>query len=152
MKGCGMNRFAHERTNAVAHLPRRSHRISKGKHLLGLRLSLFGEAGNAVNQHRSFSCTGSSHDQHRPMNVRNGFALAIVGKKRGRMRLRLGDSHRGPEYHHDQQRAERGAILEKRPKIQGRYNAEATTAVAAIAAVSARRMVLPSEAEIHPEF
>jgi hypothetical protein len=39
------------------------------------------------------------------VNMRNGFALAIVGKKRSGMRLQFGNSHRGPEYHHDQRAA-----------------------------------------------
>ena len=97
VKGCRMDWFAEKPANSIAHFSRRGHRIGKGKDLFGLRLSLLDKAGNAVNQDRSFSCTGSGHHQHRPVNVRDGFALAIVRNKRGRMRLQFGNSHRGSE-------------------------------------------------------
>ena len=92
-----MNWFAEKPANAFAHLAGCGHRIGEGKHFLGLRMFLLDEASDAVNQDRSFSGAGSGHDQHRPVNVRDGFALAIVGNKRGRMRLHFGNSHRGSE-------------------------------------------------------
>jgi hypothetical protein len=78
------------------------------------------------------------------VNVLDGFALAIVGEERSGKRLRFGNSHWGPEYHQVQNGAEARGV-----KNQSEDMAETTTATAAIAAVSARRIVFPSEAEIH---
>jgi hypothetical protein len=61
-----------------------------------------------MNQNRSFPGAGSRHDQHWPVNVLNGFALAIVGDELCRMGLRFRDNHCGSEYHHDQERRKRG--------------------------------------------
>ena len=74
----------------------------------------------------------------------DGFALAIVWEEWSERRLKFGDSHWGSEYHQVQNGAEA-----KGGKHQSEDMAETTTATAAIAAVSARRIVFPSEAEIH---
>ena len=79
------------------------------------------------------------------MNVLDGFALAIVGEEWSGRRLKFGDSHWGSEYHQVQNGADAQGM-----KNQSEDMAETTTATAAIAAVSARRIVFPSEAEIHP--
>jgi hypothetical protein len=106
---------------------------------------LLGETRDAVNQDRSFSGTGPGNYQHWTVNVLDGFALAIVWEEWSGRRLKFGDSHWGSEYHQVQNSAEAKAM-----KNQSEDKTEATMASAAIAAVSARRIVFPSEAEIHP--
>ena len=82
-----MDRLAQQRAHAVPHLSGRGHGVGEGEHLLRLRVPLLDQAGNAVDQDRSFPCAGSRDHQHRSVNVLNRFALAIIGNKRGGMRL-----------------------------------------------------------------
>ena len=140
-----MNFPAEEFAHTVTHLAGGGHGVGEGKNFLRLRVALLGETRDALNQDRSFSGTGPGNHQHWTVNVLDGFALAIVGEEWSGRRLKFGDSHWGSEYHQVQNGAEAQSV-----ENQSEDMAETTTATAAIAAVSARRIVLPSEAGVHP--
>jgi hypothetical protein len=113
-----MNRLTQLRTHAIAHLAGGGHGIGEGQHLFRLGVSLLDEPGNAVDQDRGLARAGSRDDQHRSMNVLNRFALMIVGDKRRGVGLQLRDSHRGSEYHHDQERGEPPKSISRRMKVK----------------------------------
>src|ERR1700693_3263058 len=103
-----MNRLAQQRADAISHLSSSRDGIGEGDDVLGLRVSLLDQVGDAVDQNGSLPRARAREYQHWSVDVLDRFALATIGKERGGARLWFGDSHRGPEYHHDRQRAGKG--------------------------------------------
>jgi len=99
----GMNLLAEKRADALAHLASGGHGVGEGEHFVGPGVALLNETGDAVDQDRGFAGAGAGHDEHRPANMLNGFALAIVGEEG--IRFWFGDSHWGSEYHRRRGRA-----------------------------------------------
>src|SRR5271154_6714763 len=124
-----MNFLTQQRAHPGAHFAGSGHRVGEGENLLGLGVSLLDKLGNTVNQDRGFPCAGTSQNQHWPADVLDRPALAVIGTKWRGMRLRLGDSHRGSEYHSVRQRAENES-----GQTQNENSLETAIAVAAMAA------------------
>ena len=82
-----MSWFAQLPANAITHLSGGGDCVGEGDDLVRPRVALLHQAGNAVDQDRGLARAGSGHDQHRPVNVIDRFALSIVWSERSRMRL-----------------------------------------------------------------
>ncbi len=111
-----------------------------------MRVPFADQALNAVGQHGSFARSSASHDQHRAVDMLNRFALTIVWGKGSGTRIRL----RRP---HLMVRISSGGRT-RRPREAGaitRSSAETVIAVAAMAEVSARRIV-PTKRGGDPAF
>jgi hypothetical protein len=76
-----MNLLTEQDAHLVAHLFRSLYRVGERENLLRPGVTLLNQAGNAMDQNRSFSSAGSRHNKHRPASVLDGFVLTIVGNK-----------------------------------------------------------------------
>ena len=97
MKGKTSNLPTEQRVHAPAHFFSGGDCVGKRENLLRLGVALMDEASDALDENRSLSSASSRNDQHRSVNVLNGFFLVTVGSKWNR--FQFGISHRGPEYH-----------------------------------------------------
>ena len=86
VKRRGMNRFpAEQLAQALAHLGSRIIRIGEGQNLVRLRMPIANQARNAMGQNRSLPRARAGHHEHRPADMFDGFALAVVrDERRGR--------------------------------------------------------------------
>src|SRR5208282_5738269 len=123
---------------AVFHLSRGVVGVSQRQNFAGLRVAFAHQPLNAVSEDGSFARAGSRDYQHGTVHMLNGLALALVGSERSWAGTRLRKRHCESEYHLTGSR--------------GSPSSDIAIATAAIAAVSARRIVGPSVAKIHPEL
>jgi hypothetical protein len=76
-----MNFMTEERAHPISHLAGSGHGIGKGNNFVWLCLSLLNQASNTMDEDRCFAGAGACDNQHRSVNMVDGFTLAIVGKK-----------------------------------------------------------------------
>ena len=75
------------RLDAVAHFRGRIIGVSKREDFVGASVALFYQASNTARQNRGLAGSCAGEDEHRPMQMLDGFALALIGIKRTRWRV-----------------------------------------------------------------
>ena len=99
-RSAALHGFAAEQfADALLHLFGGIDRVGQRKNLVRLRVAFANQALDAVGQDRRFAGACASDDEHRAMDVFDGFALAIIGDEWGGTRIELRNRHFWSAYH-----------------------------------------------------